>query len=53
MKRLSRVEMMLALSMVLGVTAWLTESKLIDYAFFASLALFVLVFVVSLFKRRR
>ncbi len=51
--RLSRVEVMLAISCALGVAAWFGESKLWGYAFFASLGLFVLVLVVSLFKRKR
>ena len=51
--RLSHVEVMLAMSLAFGVAAWFGESKLWDYAFFASLGLFVLVFVVSLFKRKR
>ena len=51
--RLSHVEVMVAISFALGVAAWFGESKLWDYAFFASLGLFVLVFVVSLLKRKR
>jgi membrane protein YdbS with pleckstrin-like domain len=51
--RLSHVEVMLAISLALGVAAWFGESKLWDYAFIASLVLFVVVFVVSLFKRKR
>ena len=52
MARLSHVEVMLAISMALGVAAWLAESKLWDYAFIASLVLFVLVVAVSLIKRK-
>ena len=51
--RLSHVEVMLGITAALGVAAWFGEPKLWDYAFFASLCLFVLVFVVSLFKRKR
>ena len=53
MARLSQVEVMLAISMALGVAAWFAESKLWDYAFIASLALFVVVFALRLFKRKR
>jgi hypothetical protein len=51
--RLSHVEVMLAICCALGVAAWFGESKLWDYAFFASLALFVVAFIVGLFRRKR
>ncbi len=51
--RLSHVEVMLAISLALGVAAWFGESKLWDYAFIASLVLFVAVFAWSLIKRKR
>ena len=51
--RLSHVEVMLAISTALGVAAWLGESKLWTYAFIASLGLFVVVVVWSMFKRKR
>ncbi|MBC7984844.1 MAG: hypothetical protein H7Y02_13435 [Candidatus Obscuribacterales bacterium] len=51
--RLSRVEVMLAVSFALGIAAWFGESKLWDYAFIASLVLFVAVFALSLIKRKR
>ena len=44
---------MVAISFALGVAAWFGESKLWKYAFFAAIGLFVLVFVASLFKRKR
>ena len=53
MARLSHVEVMLAISMALGVAAWFAESKLWDYAFIASLVLFAVVVAVSLIKRKR
>ncbi len=53
MARLSHVEIMLAISMALGVAAWFAESKLWDYAFIVSLVLFVVVVAVSLIKRKR
>ena len=51
--RLSHVEVMLAISCALGMAAWFAESKLWDYAFIASLGVFVVVVVLSLFKRKR
>jgi hypothetical protein len=53
MARLSHVEVILAISMALGVAAWFAESKLWTYAFLASVVTFVLVFAVSLIKRKR
>lgn len=53
MARLSHVEVMLAISMALGVAAWFAESKLWDYAFIVSLVLFVVVIAVSLIRRKR
>lgn len=53
MTRLSRVEVTLAISTALGVAAWFGESKLWDYAFIASLVLFVVVFALSLIQRKR
>jgi hypothetical protein len=51
--RLSHIEVMLAISTALGVAAWFGESKLWDYAFIASLGLFVVVVVLSLIRRKR
>ena len=51
--RLSHVEVMLAISLALGVAAWFGESKLWNYAFIASLGLLVVVFGWSLIKRKR
>lgn len=51
--RLSHIEVMLAISLALGVAAWFGESEQWDYAFIGSLALFIVVFAWSLIKRKR